>query len=233
MSLFKRIFKIGQSEAHSAIDSLENPVKLAEQGIRDLNKDLEKSMKALAEVKAQSIRSKREVSKNKEIAADYEKKAMLLLQRGQSGQLEATEAERLASEALVKKDGAASAALKLTQEQDNYEKMVGKLESNVQKLKSQINTWENELRTLKARSKVSAAQAKLNKQLAQVDSNGTIAMLERMKDKVAEQESLAEAYGDMALTERSVDDEINKALEGGANPSSSDSLAALKAKMGI
>lgn len=233
MSLFKRIFKMGQSEAHATLDKMENPIRLAEQGIRDLSKDLEKSLQALAEVKAQAIRSRREVAKNKEMAADYEKKAMRLLQRGSSGQLDNSEAERLASEALVKKEGAAETALKLTQEQTNCEKMVGQLETNVKKLKSQIHTWENELRTLKARSKVSAAQAKLNKQLAQVDSSGTITMLERMRDKVTEQESLAEAYGDIALTEKSVDEEIDKALEGGTSPASHDSLAALKLKMGL
>jgi phage shock protein A len=38
----------------------------------------------------------------------------------------------------------------------------------------------------------------MNKQLSNIDSSGTMAMLERMKEKVDEQEALAEAYGDMA-----------------------------------
>ena len=41
MSIFKRIFKIGQAETHSIIDRLEDPIKLTEQGIRDLKKDLD------------------------------------------------------------------------------------------------------------------------------------------------------------------------------------------------
>ena len=58
-------------------------------------------------------------------------------------------------------------------------------------------------------------------------------MLEKMKSKVQEDEALAESYGEMAMIETNVDMEINKALEGEANPQASDSLASLKAKMGI
>ena len=58
MSIFKRIFKIGQAETHSAIDKLEDPIKMTEQGIRDMKTDLEKSLQALAEVKAMAIRSR-------------------------------------------------------------------------------------------------------------------------------------------------------------------------------
>jgi phage shock protein A len=40
------MFKIGTAEAHSAIDKLEDPIKMTEQGIRDLKKDLDESLKA-------------------------------------------------------------------------------------------------------------------------------------------------------------------------------------------
>jgi phage shock protein A len=73
---------------------------------------------------------------------------------------------------------------------------------------------------------------KINQQLANVDSSGTIAMLEKMKTKVEEEESLAQAYGDIStLGESTLDADIDKALA--APVSQSDSLAALKAKMGI
>ena len=50
--------------------------------------------------------------------------------------------------------------------------------------------------------------------------------------KVAEDEALAESYGDIANESKSVDDEIDKALSSGtAEVQASDSLAALKAKM--
>ena len=58
MNVFKRLFKVGEAEMHSAVEMLENPIKMTEQGIRDLKKDLDSSLKALAEVKAMAIRSK-------------------------------------------------------------------------------------------------------------------------------------------------------------------------------
>ena len=41
----KRLFRIGKAEANAALDNLENPVKMTEQGIRDLRANLEKALK--------------------------------------------------------------------------------------------------------------------------------------------------------------------------------------------
>ncbi len=83
MQFLKRLFKIGQSEAHSAMDKLEDPIKLTEQGIRDMKSDLDKSLRALAEVKAMAIRARNDIETYSENATDYEGKAMLLLQRAE------------------------------------------------------------------------------------------------------------------------------------------------------
>ena len=235
MGIFSRIFSIGKAEANAAIDRLEDPIKMTEQGIRDLKEYLNASIKSLAEVKALSIRAQKDAEGQKQIAAEYEKKAMLLLQKSQNGQLEPQEADLLASEALVKKEDATSQAVSYTKTYQNNQNMVAKLENNVKTLKNKIVSYENELRTLKARAKVSAATTKINKQLAQVDSNGTIAMLEKMKDKVNQQEALAESYGDIAENSGGIDAQINQALANSETPTvqAADSLAALKAKMKI
>jgi len=233
MNLFKRLFRIGEAEAHSAIDKLEDPIKMTEQGIRDMKLDMDKSLKALAEVKALEIRAKNDIEDAKSGAEDYEKKAMLLLQRAQKGEIDAADADRLATEALLKKDECLKNVTRTTEDQQRFSASVSQLDSNVKKLKSTISKWENELKTLKARQKVSSATKSLNKELAQIDSSGTVAMLERMKDKVAQDEALAEAYGDIANESRSVDEEIDKALDGAREAEASDSLAALKAKMGL
>ena len=230
--MFKRLFKIGEAEAHSAIDKLEDPIKLTEQGIRDLKKDLDKSLQALAEVKA--IRAKNDVETYKSKASDYESKAMLLLKKGAEGQIDSAEADRLASEALVKKEEAIGQMTRSKEEQVRFETSVSQLDVNVKKIRSTVSQYENELKTLKARVKVSAATKNLNKQLAQVDASGTVAMLEKMKDKVAQDEALAQSYGEIANESKSIDDEIDKVLEGDASQiKAADSLAAMKAKMGL
>lgn len=230
MSIFKRLFKVGQSEAHAAINKMEDPVKLSEQAIRDLKEDLNKALESLAEVKATAIRTRREMKNYQQQATDYEKKAMMLVQKAEKGDIDAEEADRLAVEALNKKEQVGGQANSLKAEVEKYDNMTKNLENKVNDLKSQISKWENELRTLKARSKVSSATKKINKQMASIDSSSTVSMLERMKTKVEEEESLAQSYGELAATPKTVDDEIDKAL-GSSSSSSSDALADLKAKM--
>ena len=225
---------MGEAEAHSAVDKLENPIKMTEQGIRDLKKDLDKSLHALAEVKAMAIRSKNDTQTYTNKAKDYEKKAMMLLKRAESGDLDPAEADRLASEALVKKQENSEQAARSKAEQEKFDASVAQLDQNVKRIRSTISKYENELKTLKARVKVSTATKNLNKQMAQIDSSSTVSMLERMKEKVAQDEALAESYGEIANESKSVDDEIDKALEGGTSEAkASDDLAALKAKMGL
>jgi len=231
-SIFKRLYTVAESEAHSAVDKLENPIKMTEQGIRDLKEDLAKSVQSLAEVKALTIGMKRDLGEQKTIAADYERKAVLLLEKAKKGELDSAEADRLAMEALSKKDAAVTRAARLTTDLANQEKLVAQLEAAVKNLKNQIDTWSNELTTLKARAKVAGSTKKLNEQLAKVDSTGTISMLEKMRSKVNEDEAIAQSYGEIASAETSIDSEIDKAL-GGAAAGQSASLDELKKKMGM
>lgn len=230
MSLFKRLFTLGKAEANAVVDKLEDPIKMTEQGIRDMKKDLENCLKALAEVKAMSIRAKNEIKAEQDKAADYEKKAMLLIQRAQEGQMDSAESDRLATEALNKKAECEAQVSRSTTEQVQFDKNINSLEVKIKTLRSKISSWENELKTLKARVKVAKATKNLNKQMAAIDSTDTISMLERMKDKVEQEEALSEAYGDIANETKSLDDEIDKAI-GGSDASASADLEALKAKM--
>ena len=235
MSLFRRIFKVAQAESHAAMEKFEDPIKMTEQGIRDLKKDLQAAMQSLAEVKSMAIRTRRDASDKKKLAADYERKAMMLLQKMQQGELDPTEAERLATETLNQKEQQAAEAVRISQEADRHEQMAGQLQANVNKIKSSISTYENDLVTLKARAKTAAATKKINQQIAKVDASSTIAMLEKMKSKVEEDESLAMAYGEMASADQSIDDEINAVLKGEdakALPPP-QALLELKKKMGI
>jgi len=229
--IFSRVFKIGQAEAHAVIDKLEDPIKLTEQGIRDLKTDLQQSMTSLAEVKAIAIRMKKEAEDNRNLAQEYERKAMILVQKGQTGQMAAADADRLATEALLKKTDHEKRSAQALSEHQNQQAMVDKLQVNINKLKSTISTYENELITLKARAKTASSVKKINQQLAHVDSSGTIHMLEKMKNKVQEEESLAAAYGEIAAVETSIDDEINTALSDTRQIEATDQLAALKAKL--
>ena len=230
MGIFSRLFKVGQSEAHAAIDKLEDPIKLTEQGIKDLKTDLNRSLEALAEVKAMAIRANNDMARYKSQVTDYEKKAILLLQKAEKGEVAPEEADRLAGEALQRKAESEEQYNRSAKDKEQFDRSVSQIEGKTKQLRSTISTYENELKTLKARDKVNKATTNLNKQLAQVDTSGTVSMLERMKEKVDQEEALAESYGEIANEAKSVDDEIDAALAP-SKGTESDALAALKAKM--
>jgi phage shock protein A len=103
---------------------------------------------------------------------------------------------------------------------------------NTQILKENLEKWEKELRTLRARVKVSSATEHVNKQMAQADNNGTIAMLQRMKTKVEDHESLAKAYGEIARDKNSLKEELDSMLKNDSFSIEKD-LQAIKEKLGI
>ncbi len=232
MGIFKRLLRIGKAEANAAIDKLEDPQKMLDQGIRELKEKLQKSIEALAEVKALAIRTKNEALRYKAQADSYEKKAMDLISRAKIGAIAPEEADRLATAALQKREEFLNNYQQVWASYQTYQKQVDKLEASVKNLKTQISKWENEARLLKARAKVSEATKNVNKQLANIDASGTIAMLERMKEKVETQEALAESYSELAEANTSVDDEIDKALEA-TSFSANAALEELKRKMGV
>jgi phage shock protein A len=111
--------------------------------------------------------------------------------------------------------------------------MVRKLEENAVQLRNQIDSWEQELRALKARAKVSEATRKLNEQLSGLDINGTVTMMNRLKENVEQQEALVDSYNVVIGNQNSLDAEIDKILGGSFSPQVNDKLAALKNNLKI
>ena len=229
MNIVTRLFKIIQSSAHSILSKFEDPVKLTEQGIRDLKKDFDESMKNVASVKAIAIGVKKDIDVKTQVAKDYQQKAIIILKKAQNGELDAAEADRLAGEALKKQKEALAELERLKADDQRYSANLEEMEKKVLQLKEQIKKWESEYASLKARATVAKSTKKINKQLAAIDSESTMAMLEDMKTKIAEEENLAEAYGQIAKSETNIDDEINAAI--GMDPDVQLSLEQLKQQL--
>lgn len=213
MNIFKRLFNIGKAEIHSAIDGFEDPIKLTEQGIRDMKEQLAKSVEALAQLKALSIRKKNESEREDQTAKDYYGKAVVLVQKAEKGEVSAEEADRLAKEALKKQTAAQENAVHLNKEHEKLHAECEKMQTNINTLKSNIAKWENELKTLKARVQVSEATKDINKKMTQIDTHSTVSMLEKLKERVVQQEALAEAYLDISNAGKSIDDEIDAVVK--------------------
>ena len=229
MNVFARIFKFFQSEAHALLSRFEDPVKLTEQGIRDLKKDFDDAMKGVAEIKAIAIGAKKDLKTKQQIADDYEQKALTILKKAQAGQLDEAEADRLAGEALKKKQSALNEVKTLKESIKSYDESLEKMENKVLELKNRIKTAEEEYTSLKARATVAKTTKRINQQLSGMGSDSTMAMIEEMKTRIQTEENLAEAYGETAQLQTSVDDEINKAI--GVTPDVQNELSAMKQKL--
>jgi phage shock protein A len=232
MNIFKRLFRIGQAEIHAAVDKMEDPIKMTEQGLRELREDLTEATEAYAKVKALAIRTENNLLQCQQESRSYGEKAILIMQKAQAGQVDLVKAEELAREALTlhKKYHIESEDLRL--QVAALQQSSREMQRNAEILKENMEKWEKELRTLKARVKVSRATEQVNKQLAHVDNNGIISMLERMKSKVEDQEALAKAYGEIYRDKNSKKEELDSLLKDDSLSIEKD-LQAIKNKLGI
>lgn len=231
MSLFKRAISVFKSEANATLDEMEDPEKMLKQGIRELKGDLRSAQEALAETKSVVNKLERDMNEAEKRAEKYESDAKTLLRKAKEGEMDADKAEELASKALDAKKKAQQEANDLQSSHEAQAQQAEKLQQQVNKLEQQLRQYESELTTLRARSKAATATRKVNEELAQSDSDGTIAMMERMKEKVEKEEDLAAAYGEMAEESKSVDEEIDEALEEAGAASTNEELERLKAEL--
>lgn len=213
MNIFKRLYTIGQAEIKSVLENFEDPIKITEDGITEMKEQLAESVEALAQLKALSIRKKNETEVAEQAAKDYYTKAILLIQKSEKGEIEVSEADRLAKEALKQQSIAQEKAENLKIECEKLQEECEKMQANINHLKSGISKWENELRTLEARVQVSEATKDINKKMTQIDSNSAVSMLEKLKERVVQQEAMAEAYSDISKSGKSVDEEIDEIVK--------------------
>lgn len=154
------------------------------------------------------------------------------MQKAQAGQIDLVKAETLAREALSLRRKYYVESEELGQQVIVLQQSSLDMQRNTEILKENLDKWEKELRTLKARVKVSSATLHVNKQMAQLDNNGTIAMLQRMKTKVEDQEALSKAYGQISRDKHSLKEELDNLLKDDSFSIEKD-LQAIKEKLGI
>ncbi|PXV60231.1 phage shock protein A [Dysgonomonas alginatilytica] len=232
MNIFKRLFRIGQAEIHSVLDGVEDPVQITELGIMEMKENLSLTLESLAKIKAMSIRTKNDKEKKRSEAQEYENKAVLLISKAQKGEVDITQAERLAKEALLRKKQLLSEISDLDVQRIEHENVSSDIQKNIEILKFNIAKWENELKTLKAKIRIGKVTQELNKQMAQIDSNSTVNMLERIKEKIAEEDALTQAYASLNKCSLSMDDEIDRVI--GEDTQNADAeLDEIKRKLGM
>jgi phage shock protein A len=185
MGIFDRFKTVVSSNINDLISKAENPEKMLNQLLIDMNEQMIESKKAVAMAIADEKKLEREATENKRQADDWEKKAMIAVRAGR---------DDLAKEALVRKQEYEGYAAQLFTQWQAQKESVEKLKVSLRELQNKIDEASRKKNILIARAKRAEAQDKINKTMSSLSGNkSAFDTFDRMSKKVDEIEARAEA----------------------------------------
>lgn len=222
MSILARFRDIMASNINALLDKAENPEKMIDQYLRNLNRDLGSVKAETASVMAEEQRSKRLLDETKAEADKMEQYAIRALEAGN---------EDDARKFLERKAQTASKIAQLQSAYDLAAANASQMRQMHDKLVADINELESRRSMLKAKWSVAKTQERINKIGSSVtNTNNTASAFGRMEDRI--NRALDEANAMAELNASSKDNEIEDlAAKYDKKVSVDDELAALKAKL--
>lgn len=222
MGIFKRFKDVVKSNINDLISKAENPEKMLNQMIVDMNEQLIEAKKGVASAIADEKRLERQMLENKNKASDWEKKAMLALRAGK---------EDLAKQALVRKQEYAGYVNDIQPQYDAQHSAVSKLKDQLKGLQNKIDEAKRKKNILIARAKRAETTKKIQTTMGSLSQNSAFDVFDRMSSKVDKLESEADALAELSDMSNDGDLEAQfKQLESGGG-SADLLLEELKAKM--
>ena len=223
MGMLNRFKDIMASNINALLDKAEDPEKMIDQYLRNLNRDLGNVKAETASIMAEEKRAKRVLDECREDVEKMENYAMKALEAGNENDAKKFLERKVE---LSKKEKELEEAYNLAT--TNAEKM----REMHDKLVSDINELESRRTMLKGKMAVAKTQDKINKIGSSVtDANTSISQFERMEDKV--NKALDEANAMAELNKSPKDDIKDLAAKYDDNKDTDveDELEKLKAKL--
>ena len=226
MGILTRFKDIMSANINALLDKAENPEKMIDQYLRNLESDFASVKAETASVMAEEKSAKRKLDDcSDEIArmAEYAKKAVAAGNDDEARQFLSKKAELTEKQAVLQKqyDICADNANKMREMHD--------------KLSQDIASLKGKRDTLKAKAKVAETQKKMSKLGSGLESAGSnLAAFDRMEEKVNKMMDEADAMSELNAPKKDSVDELAKKYESQEKGSAvDDELAALKAEMGM
>ncbi|MBX6395132.1 MAG: PspA/IM30 family protein [Alicyclobacillaceae bacterium] len=219
MGLFKRLRDISLANLNALLDKVEDPVKLLDQYLRDMEEDLREAEEAVAAA----------IAVEKKLKAQYEEAQSLVEKRAKQAE-EAVLAGKddLARRALADKKEQETKAREFQQQYEAAKRNADALREKLAEMKEEIAKLKNKRDTLVARAQAAKAQKEINRAMSGIGIDNSARGFQRMEEKVLQLEAEAEATGELYQKERSLDEEFRD-LQKDADVE--QELAALKAKL--
>ena len=222
MGIFDRIFRIGKANVNSALDNLEDPVKIIDQVLRELDADVAKVTTAVTSQIAVEKRFERELNEAKEAVAKRDSQARQALSTGN---------EELAREALADKKRHEEKAAKLQVSYDGAKQSSEKLRAQLQDMKERVNEMKEQRGTLIAQAEAAKAQERINKTMTGVGTDDAAASFAKMEEKILKMRDQAEAAQSLADGNRDLDNKLDQMMRSTKDLEIDDELAKMKAEL--
>jgi len=220
MNLGERFVRLVKSNANQLISNLEDPEKVLEQAVTDMQKDLTKVRQAYAEVSASTKRMTEQSRLAQAEAEKWYQRAQLAIEKGE---------DDLAREALTRRQQQTEMADSLKEQIEAQEGSISSLYESMKDLEAKMAEAKAKKDQIIARARTAKAATKVNDMLSGVGDSSSVAAFERMKDKVEQMEAEADVSKQLAIGSGGGGSSIEsqfKALEGGSNVD--DELASMK-----
>lgn len=216
MNLFGRIFRVFRSYANSLVGGAEDPEKILDQAVNEMQSDLIKMRQSSAQVLASQKQIEAKYTQSRDTAEEWLKRAELALSKGD---------DELAREALKRKKAFQDNAATMKAQVDAQKKATDQLISNTRMLESKLNEAKSKKNTLKARAKSAQTTRQINEMIQGLNLNNSMAAFERMEEKVMALESESEATLQLSANDNleekfkrlegnDVDDELSQMKKG-------------------
>jgi phage shock protein A len=217
MGLLDRILRVIRANINSLLNQAEDPEKILEQTVTDMQEDLVQLRMAVAQAIATQKRTERQFSQAQSTAEEWYRRAQLALQKGD---------DHLAREALTRRKSYQETAEAMQEQLQQQGSVVEKLKENMRLLEGKISEAKTKKDLYIARARSAQASQKIQEMMGNVSTSGALSAFERMEDKVLRLEAQAEA-----MQELGTDDLEKKFAELGEADDIDAELAAMKAQM--
>ena len=188
MGLLDRIGRVIRANLNSLVSGAEDPEKILEQTVTQMQEDLIQLRQSVAQAIATQKRTERQHSQAQSKADEWYGRAQLGLQKGQ---------EHLAREALTRRKPYLETAYALRNQLVQQEQVVAQLKKNMRTLESKIAEARTKKDMYIARARSAEASRKINEMIGQAGASGAIAAFERMEEKVSSLEIQSEALAEL------------------------------------
>ncbi|MBA3540564.1 MAG: PspA/IM30 family protein [Deltaproteobacteria bacterium] len=224
MGIFSRLGTLIKSNLNDLITKAEDPEKMLAQVLLEMQQQLVEAKKAVAIAIADEKKLQKQYVAETDKSKEWERKAMVAVRAGD---------DALARQALSRKQEHETIATQFQQQWIQQKQAVEKLKDALRLLNNKIEEAKRKKNILIARKKRAEAQQQIANTMQGLGDTSAFDTFDRMAERIQLMEAEAEAGAELAgeLSGDTLESKFLALEQGGANED--DSLAELKAKMGL